>query len=313
MNFTLASIKHNHKHLAAVRVKDRFWPLLPACKMLGVEGLPSSLAEVFENWTGLNGDIRRIGAAIESGEISDEISLKETETELSIPLEYPRKVFCVGANYADHLAEMGATMEKVAGRSPFFFMKPPTTNLAGPGKTVFLPPGCKIFDWEVEVVIVFGRGGRHISLESALDHVAGYTLGIDFTARDQFFAPHLPFKFDFILGKCQDRTTPIGPVIVPKEFVNIEDIHFTLSVNGIKKQDSSTSKMIYSLAEQISGISKAVRIEAGDILFTGSPAGIGAPKGESLRAGDRVVVQSDLTGPMEVIIQPPQNEAGAQL
>ena len=310
MNFALASIKHKDETIAALRIGDRFWLLSSCGAELGIVGLSTDLAQVFESWTDLKDDVWRIYRAIESGAIPQQFSLPEAGTELSIPLKRPRKVFCVGANYADHLAEMGGKLEKIEGKAPFFFMKP-STSLTGPGKSVYLPSGCNNFDWEVEVVIVFGRGGRRISMESALNHVAGYTLGVDFTARDQFFAPHLPFKFDFILGKCQDRTTPIGPVIVPIEFSNIEDVRFSLSVNGVKKQESSTSKMIYSLAEQISGISNAVEIEAGDILFTGSPAGVGAPKGESLKAGDRVVVESDLTGSMEVIIQPPHTQAWA--
>jgi 2-keto-4-pentenoate hydratase/2-oxohepta-3-ene-1,7-dioic acid hydratase in catechol pathway len=222
------------------------------------------------------------------------------------------EVFSVGTNYADHLAEMGGGMEKVAGRAPFFYMKPRSTALTGPGQTVHIPPGCSNFDWEVEVVVVFGQGGRNIPLESALDCVAGYTLGIDFTSRDQFEAPHIPFKFDMVLGKCQDRTAPVGPAIVPKEFVDGENLNFRLSVNGIPKQDASTANMIYSLAEQISGISKAVRIEAGDILFTGSPAGVGAPRGERLKIGDKVVVEADVIGRMEVVIQPPLNASTTQ-
>lgn len=305
MSFSLASIQHNGKVVAALRTNDRFWPLKAVANELGIVGLPDSLIDIFTNWMQTRSPITKIYEAISKDALPLNLSLVQDKAQLAIPLGYPRKVFCTGANYADHLAEMGVHMEKVEGRAPFFYMKPASTALTGPGKTVHIPSGCTDFDWEVEVVIVFGRSGRNIPAESALDYIAGYTLGIDFSARDLFDAPHLPFKYDFTLGKCQDRTTPIGPVIVPKEFVDLENIDFTLAVNGITKQASSTSHMIYSLAEQIAGISKAVQIEAGDILFTGSPAGVGASRGESLNIGDSVVVESLPTGPMEIIIQAP--------
>lgn len=311
MSFSLASIEKNGETVAAIQTQGRLWPLAAAAAELKIEGISQTLIDIFKNWTQQADLVKQVGQAIESGAVSSSLSMSASDAEFKIPLQYPPKVYCIGANYADHLAEMNVEIPK--REAPFFYMKPASTALAGPGKTVYLPPGCEDFDWEVEVVMVFGRGGRNIPKESALDYVAGYTLGVDFTARDQFLAPHLPFKFDFALGKCQDRTAPIGPVIVPKEFVNIEDLRFSLSVNGVKKQESSTRHMIYSLAEQIAGVSKVIQIEPGDILFSGSPAGVGAPRGERLKAGDSVVVESDLTGAMEVIIQAPQTTATPRL
>ncbi|MBC7204664.1 MAG: fumarylacetoacetate hydrolase family protein, partial [Pusillimonas sp.] len=165
----------------------------------------------------------------------------------------------------------------------------------------YIPTGCANFDWEAEMVVVFGRGGRNIPKDKALDCVAGYMLGVDFTARDQMAAPP-PFVFDFTLGKCQDRTAPVGPYVVPKEFVDGADIHFSLSVNGVQKQSTTTAKMIYSLQEQISGISKRVQIEPGDIMFTGSPAGVGAAHNESAHAGDLIVLSSPQLGELRVTL-----------
>ena len=179
-----------------------------------------------------------------------------------------------------------SSIKKVRGVPPFFFLKPPSTVLSGPGPTVFMPRDCKNLDWEAEMVVVFGKGGKDITPERALEHVAGYTLGIDFTARDLFSAPDSFFKFNFVLGKCQDTLSPVGPAIVPAAFADGEDLHFSLSVNGVKKQSTSTRNMIYSLAEQIAGVSRGVRIEAGDLMFTGSPAGVGLPRGEKLAPGE---------------------------
>ncbi|WP_237882366.1 fumarylacetoacetate hydrolase family protein [Pseudomonas sp. PGPR40] len=304
MTYALASIAHQGKLRAAIKIGQKLWILAMAAKQLGENALPEQLIGIFQNWSESQVILRRIAAAAAAGDLAD-FALDEHDVEFALPLQYPNKVFCVGANYADHLKEMGVVMDKVEGRSPFFFVKPASTCLTGPGKSVHRPAGCNDFDWEVEVVVVFGRGGKNISPEKALEHIAGYTLGIDFTARDQFLAPHLPFNYDFALGKCQDKGTPIGPVIVPTDFVNGQNIHFSLSVNGVKKQQGCTADMVYSLAEQIAGISRAISIEPGDIMFTGSPAGVGAASGESLAIGDRVVVEAEIIGRMEVVIQPP--------
>ena len=225
--------------------------------------------------------------------------------KLLTPLRYPKKLFCVGANYADHLREMNAghLATKVPGAPPFFFMKPPSTTLVGPGGTVRIPKGCENFDWEVEFVVVFGKGGRDIAQTSALRHIAGYSVGIDFTARDLFFRQERFFQFDFMLGKAQDTMSPVGPTIVPRQFLDGTRANFALSVNGLKKQTGNTADMIYSLPEQIAGVSRAVTIEPGDMMFTGSPAGVGLPRGEKLKPGDTVRIEADLIGSMEVVIR----------
>jgi 2-keto-4-pentenoate hydratase/2-oxohepta-3-ene-1,7-dioic acid hydratase in catechol pathway len=229
--------------------------------------------------------------------------IAEGKAKLLTPLRYPRKLFCVGANYADHLAEMNARIDKVPGRPPFFFMKPPSTTLVGPGKTVRIPEGCDHFDWEVEFVVVFGKGGRDIPEKKAMQHVAGYSVGIDFTARDLFFREERFFKFDFVLGKCQDTMAPVGPALVPKQFLDGQNARFALDVNGVRKQAGNTADMIYSLPEQIAGVSRAVSIEPGDMMFTGSPAGVGLPRGEKLKPADRLRIEAEMIGSMEVVIQ----------
>lgn len=302
MTFSLASLDYRGQTHAALKQGDRFW-LLAGARELGLE-VPATLIDIFKDWDNTYPAVREIAAAAAQGRIKDEFGIHERHACLALPLQYPRKVFCTGANYADHLEEMGVMMEKDSINGPFFYLKPASSSLAGPGESVHIPAGCNYFDWEAEMVVVFGRGGRDIPPEQALDHVAAYTLGIDFTARDQMETTG-PFKFDFTLGKCQDRTAPVGPVLVPKEFIDGEQITFRLDVNGDRKQSTSTANMTYTLAEQIAGISRRVLIEAGDILFTGSPAGVGLARGERLKIGDKVVVAADGIGAMEVVIQPP--------
>jgi 2-keto-4-pentenoate hydratase/2-oxohepta-3-ene-1,7-dioic acid hydratase in catechol pathway len=291
---------------AALRIEDRFWPLPAAAKAARIAGLGASAIELFADWPRALAALGRLAASITAGRVPARLAIPAARARLLAPLLYPRKCFCTGANYADHLAEMNATsIRKVPGVPPFFFLKPPSTCLVGPGKTVHLPPGTTNFDWEVEFVVVFGRGGRDIAERDAMKHVAGYTVGVDFTSRNELVVPETFFKFNFTLGKCQDTMSPIGPAIVPKAFLDGRDARFALYVNGAKKQETRTSNMIYSLEEQIAGVSRAVRIEPGDVMFTGSPAGVGLPRGEKLAAGDVVRIEADAIGAMDVVIQPP--------
>jgi 2-keto-4-pentenoate hydratase/2-oxohepta-3-ene-1,7-dioic acid hydratase in catechol pathway len=292
--------------LAAMRIGDRYWPLAAAARAARVAGVPAQVFDLFDDWPAMLPRLARVAAAIEAGRVPEGLAVPERRARLADPIHFPRKCFCTGANYADHLAEMNASsIRKVPGEPPFFFMKPPTTCLVGPGKTVHIPAGSTNFDWEVELVVVFGKAGRNIPERRAMDYVAGYSVGVDFTSRNQMVVPESFFKFNFTLGKCQDSMSPMGPVFVPKAFLDGGDTRIALSVNGVKKQDTRTSRMIYSLPEQIAGISRAIAIEPGDVMFTGSPAGVGMPRGEKLAAGDVVRIEADAIGAMEVVIQPP--------
>ena len=270
------------KQVAALRLDAEYWPL------------KVNAMDLFQDWDKSFAALNRFK---KRG--------KPVSGKLLTPLRYPRKLFCVGANYADHLEEMNAghLAKKVPGAPPFFLMKPPSTTLVGPGKTVRIPQGCENFDWEVEFVVVFGKGGRDIPEKKAMQHVAGYSVGVDFTARDLFFREESFFKFNFVLGKCQDTMSPVGPAVVPKQFLDGTRARFALSVNNILKQSGCTADMIYSLPEQIAGISRAVSIEPGDMMFTGSPAGVGLPRGEKLKRGDVVRIEAEVVGSMEIVIQ----------
>jgi 2-keto-4-pentenoate hydratase/2-oxohepta-3-ene-1,7-dioic acid hydratase in catechol pathway len=311
--FTLGSLLARGSPVAALRLLPEagaiaadgpWWPLAASARAAGIDGLEGSLPALFDRWQAAFPRLKRLARAIAAGEMKRSIAVPAARARLDTPLRHPRKLVCVGANYADHLAEMGASsIRKVPGVAPFFFLKPPTTVISGPGEALRIPRGCSNLDWEAEVVVVFGKGGRDIAPEKALGHIAGYTLGIDFTARDLFHQPDSFFQFNFTLGKCADGLTPVGPAIVPAAFADGGDLPFALSVNGATKQSSSTRHMVYTLAEQIAGVSRSVRIEAGDLMFTGSPAGVGLPRGERLHPGDRVRIESDKIGAMEVLIQ----------
>jgi len=200
---------------------------------------------------------------------------------------------------------MDVRFEKDEAKSPFFFLKPPTA-LVGPGRTLRIDPAITMLDWEVELAAVIGRGGRDIARAHALDHVAAYTVAVDVTARDRLFQPDSIFKFDFLAGKGQDGFCPTAFGVVPAALLgDPQAAHLRLAVNGVTKQDASTSDMIYSVAELIAWASRLMTLEPGDVILTGSPEGVGFPRREFLKPGDvmRVELAPHLSFEVEVLLK----------
>jgi 2-keto-4-pentenoate hydratase/2-oxohepta-3-ene-1,7-dioic acid hydratase in catechol pathway len=219
------------------------------------------------------------------------------------PLQYPGKVLCAGANYYDHLKEMGVPDLRKEAQRLFFFFKPPRNALVGPGRTVRYPADSKMFDWEVELAVVIGRTARRLTMANALDAVAAYTIGIDLSARDLNRAPETFYKLDWVAGKAQDSCCPLGPRLVPARFIpNPQDLALKLSVNGAVKQDARTSGMIFDIREQLVTLSAIMTLDPGDVVLTGTPAGVGMPKGTFLKVGDRVDAEIESIGKLSVEI-----------
>jgi 2-keto-4-pentenoate hydratase/2-oxohepta-3-ene-1,7-dioic acid hydratase in catechol pathway len=180
--------------------------------------------------------------------------------------------------------------------APYFFLKPPTTTVIGPHDTIVLPdrPGRRI-DWEAELGVVIGRRAHDLDESGVAACVAGYTVVNDVSARDRLsrkdaVAP--PFGFDWTSAKGEDTFCPTGPGVTPAWFVDDpQDLRITLSVNGVVKQDSSTADMTNSAFAVVAAASRIMTLEPGDIVATGCPAGVGAPRGEFLQPGDEVVVE----------------------
>jgi 2-keto-4-pentenoate hydratase/2-oxohepta-3-ene-1,7-dioic acid hydratase in catechol pathway len=223
------------------------------------------------------------------------------QTMLLAPVRWPSAIYCAGANFSDHMLEMAKVQNiapepdpKSVGLKPWHFIKASRT-LADPGKTVMLPTYSKMVDWEVELTAVIGRPARNVSVERALDHVAGYTAANDLSARDLTKRAQVPdsspFKFDWLGQKNFDDACPLGPWIVPAEDIpDPQNVGLKLWVNDVIKQDSHTSKMIFSLAEQIAHISSRLTLHPGDLILTGTPAGVGLARKEFLKPGDVVKI-----------------------
>jgi 2-keto-4-pentenoate hydratase/2-oxohepta-3-ene-1,7-dioic acid hydratase in catechol pathway len=214
--------------------------------------------------------------------------------ELSI--ERPGKIICVGLNYRDHAEETGAELPK----APLLFAKWGNT-LIGHGDPIVLPPESKEVDYEAELGVVIGTGGRHIAEAQALDHVRGYICVNDVSARDLQFADG-----QWTRGKSPDTFCPVGPRLVPREEIaDPQALAIRCILNGETMQDSSTANMIFSVAEIISYVSRTITLEPGDLIATGTPAGVGVFRDPKvlLKDGDEVTVEVEglgaLTNPVK--------------
>jgi 2-keto-4-pentenoate hydratase/2-oxohepta-3-ene-1,7-dioic acid hydratase in catechol pathway len=227
--------------------------------------------------------------------------------QLLAPLPLPRTIYCAGANYADHVAEMArvANMEvppnpRLNGGHPWHFIKS-SNAVTGPGQNVVLPPASSKVDWEAELAVVIGVQAKDVAVESALGVIAGYTIGNDLSARDlsrrNEYPATSPFRYDWISHKNFDGACPLGPMLVPSWLIaDPQDLAIELSVNGAVKQCSNTREMIFSIAEQISFLSKRITLWPGDVILSGCPAGVGSARGEFLESGDVVTITIDGMG-----------------
>jgi 2-keto-4-pentenoate hydratase/2-oxohepta-3-ene-1,7-dioic acid hydratase in catechol pathway len=241
--------------------------------------------------------VARLLATAVSGAL-DAAKVPLAEARVLAPIPRPAKnVFCVGRNYAEHIAE-GARAQRIAldlPEYPVFFSKPPTTVI-GPGDAipVQLEVSTKI-DYEVELAVVIGKGGRNIKASDALDHVFGYTIINDITARDL----QRRHGGQYLKGKGLDGSCPMGPAIVTRdEVADPGQLAIRLWVNDELRQDGNTRDMIFPVDELIESLSEGLTLEPGDLLATGTPSGVGYAMSEPqwLKEGDVVTCEIEGIG-----------------
>jgi 2-keto-4-pentenoate hydratase/2-oxohepta-3-ene-1,7-dioic acid hydratase in catechol pathway len=257
-----------------------------AAKLTGHAGDRSVLG-ILQDWSAAR---ERLGKAAASPAAGQALAT----TKLLAPILWPSAIYCAGANYADHAAEMARASGRAPepdphtlGLKPWHFLKAGRSTLAAPDDTVQITGVSKTMDWESELAAVI------VPLADALDYVAGYTIANDLSARDMGRRPHVPdtapFKFDWVAHKNFDGSCPLGPWIVPsRDIPDPQQLGLKLWVNDVIKQDSRTSQMIFTLAEQIAHLSSRITLQPGDVILTGTPAGVGAARGEFLKPGDVV-------------------------
>ena len=232
------------------------------------------------------------------------------KTKLLAPLRFPSAIYCAGANYADHAAEMAKNEGNpppvdphTLGHKAWHFLKA-AGAITDPGATVHISSYAKSMDWEIELAAVIGRQGKDIPQLKALSYVAGYTIANDLSARDRGRRAGVPdaspFKWDWTKHKTFEGSCPLGPWIVPASDIgDPQKLGLKLWVNGVLKQDSNTADMIFNLAEQIEQLSVNMTLYPGDLILTGTPAGVGAGRGEFLKAGDTVKLWIEKIGEIE--------------
>jgi 2-keto-4-pentenoate hydratase/2-oxohepta-3-ene-1,7-dioic acid hydratase in catechol pathway len=247
------------------------------------EGRLRSLAGVIDD---IDGSVLSEGALRKLAKIDVKtLPVVRGEPRLGVPVKGVGKFIGIGMNYSDHAAEVGAPVPK----EPIMFMKA-TTCLSGPDDAVQLPKGSKKTDWEVELGVVIGARAQYVSEEDALKYVAGYCVVNDVSERAYQF--ELGSQWD--KGKGCDTFGPVGPFLVTKdEIFDVQDLDLYLELNGKRMQTGNTSKMIFTVAQIVSYLSRFMTLEPGDIISTGTPPGVGfgrtpqrfLKKGDKLRLG----------------------------
>ncbi len=213
------------------------------------------------------------------------------EATIEAPVPNPRKVLAVGLNYRDHAEEASQPIPQ----RPIIFSKAPGC-IVGPGHAIYMPRHSVAVDWEAELCIVIGKKARYVSAADAEQYIAGYCVGNDVSVRDwQFHAP------TWIMGKAFDTHGPIGPWLVTPDEVDVGNLAIQLWVNGEQKQSSNTNQLIFGIGEIIEYISSGITLDPGDVIFTGTPAGVGGTKRppEFLKIGDTVRVEIAGLGSLE--------------
>ncbi len=217
-------------------------------------------------------------------------SLPVTGRDEVIPI---RRIYCVGRNYAAHAVEMGSDPDR---EPPFFFAKPADAIVAGGGKIPY-PPLTEDLQHEMELVVVLGSGGRDIPMEQAFDHVFGYAAGLDMTRRDlQAEAKKTGRPWD--MGKGFDYSAPCSPVRPASEIGHPAEGAIWLKVNGATRQSGDLNQQIWKVEEAIAYLSRFVALAAGDLIFTGTPAGVGP-----VVRGDRLEGHIDRVGDISVLVE----------
>lgn len=249
--------------------------------------IPSAMKEFLEA-----GDsaVSRARAVINSGTHA----ISATDVTIHAPIDNPEKIICIGLNYADHAAESGMPIPD----EPIVFSKY-ASSIVGPDENIVAPSASSQVDYEVELVVVIGKRGRNISEDDALDHVAGYMVGHDVSARDyQLEKPGA----QWMMGKTFDTFAPIGPDLVTTDDVpDPHNLGIRCILNGETVQDSNTSQLIFGVPKLVAYLAHVFTLTPGDLIFTGTPPGVGMGREPQLwlKQGDQVICEIDGLGRLE--------------
>ncbi|HRG17465.1 MAG TPA: fumarylacetoacetate hydrolase family protein [Flavobacterium lutivivi] len=224
----------------------------------------------------------------------DEIAYEMDEVTFLAPIPKPRKnIIGIGLNYTEHVAESARTLDTTGKlpQKPIIFSKPPTTVTATNTEIIKNTKLTEQLDWEVELAVVIGKKGKYVTKADAMDYVFGYTVINDISARD------CRREGQWIVSKGQDTFAPMGPILVTKdEIENPHNLNLSLKVNGVEKQNSNTKFLLFNINDLIEDLSTVFTLEPGDIIATGTPAGVGAGRNPQEWLYDGDVVEAIVEG-----------------
>jgi 2-keto-4-pentenoate hydratase/2-oxohepta-3-ene-1,7-dioic acid hydratase in catechol pathway len=302
IGYRLASLQTTRGARAAAIVGDLAYD---AVRLTGDERY-ASVQAILDDWDEAHAKLEKASAEPSCAGVA------VAAARLLAPIPRPSVIYCAGANYRDHAEEMARVSGKppadprANGAKPWFFLKSPH-SVVPPDAVVQVSGYGSHIDWEAELVVVIGRRARNLSVEDALYCIAGYTCGNDLSARDQAFRPGLPeaspFRADWMRHKCFDDACPMGPWIVPAAYLaDPTDLPIRLWINEALKQDSNSGKMIFSVAEQIACLSESITLHPGDVIMTGTPAGVGMARQEFLKSGDVMRLEIGGIGQLQNVV-----------
>lgn len=218
---------------------------------------PSDSVALMPEWINFRGQLEEL--------LSHRPDHPLSAVQLLSPVRQPRKILGIGMNYADHARELGQDLPT----TQLWFSKE-SSSINGPFDPVEMPVDSIQLDYEAELVCVIGRKTRHASGPEAAEAIFGYCVGNDVSVRDRQF-----LTSQFLLGKCGDTHAPVGPWITTADQIDVTDLEISSSVNGEVRQSSRTSQLVYNCVQMIEHVSRVLTLEPGDLLFTGTPAGVG--------------------------------------
>ncbi|MBS0417871.1 MAG: fumarylacetoacetate hydrolase family protein [Proteobacteria bacterium] len=291
MSYAIGSYRRDNNAYPALVLAGRIYDLAETWRACGESAaargwIERGVAAMLASWSQVAPVLDELAASAQQRLDDGKLGVQEVDAAAIAAPFVPARIFCAASNYVEHANEMGTVLAAKTDSRPYMFLKT-ASSVIGPNETVRIPPETLQPDWEVELAVVIGQRARRIKPEHALEHVAGYTIVNDVSARDLNKRSDYPFKHDWFQGKNHDTFCPIGPWIVPARFIrDPQRIKLQLTVNEALMQDGTTAEMIWTVREQIAYLSTIVTLKPGDVIATGTPTGVGMGRGIFLKPGD---------------------------
>ena len=311
--FKLATFGPDGQERVGIVVADRLMDLQQANDYLVAEAgvadleLPGDVKTLIEQSAMVKPRLFQIANFV-SGRIAElDFAVSPDDVRLRAPIKYPWNLLAAGQNYRAHAAEMGGeTGIDPDEDDPFLFAKSPRSAIIDPGQPYVIPPGRDEIDWEGEFSIVIGRQAKNLTLENAMDYVFGFTIVYDVSDRAAQIPVDGRYARDWFAGKSMDNAAPMGPYIVPKEFLpNYGKLRLTTRVNGQVMQESDTSYLIHDVERLLRYSTGIMTLWPGDVIATGTPEGVGRGRNPSiyLKRGDVVEIEVEGIGTLVTPIE----------